>query len=293
MASPMARGLFQKAIGESGAAFGSVMPIESLAVREKTDGEWLDSAFGVKSLKELRAMPAGKLIDAVKPRGLNGFWPVIDGRFLTEPVADTYAAGKQAKVPLLAGWNRDEASFFASRGMTVKEFENMANDMFKERAAEFLKFYPAGNNEEALRSYIDYFSDSFMGLSTWKWLEAQRSTGDSPVYRYHFELAALPSRFHPGNFAFHSDEIEYVFGTLSVRPGETVRTEDRKLSDQMMSYWTNFARTGDPNGPSLSTWPKYDKEEPLIHLDSVISSGPDALRPRYEFLLKGIPPFHF
>ena len=293
MASPVARGLFQKAIGESGAPFGSVMPIETLEAREKADGEWLSSAFGIKPLKELREIPTDKLLDAVMRRGWSGFWPVIDGKFLTEPVADTYAAGEQAKVPLLAGWNRDEASFFAKQGMTVEQFKDMARDMFKERAAEFLKLYPGNTGEQALRSFIDYEGDSFIGLGTWKWLEAQRKTGDSPVYRYHFELAALPSKFHPGIFAFHSDEIEYALGTLKMRPGELVRPEDRKLSEQMMNYWTNFAKTGDPNGPGLPAWPKYDWDDSLIHLDRIITSGPDALRPRYEFLLKGLPAFHF
>ncbi len=68
---------------------------------------------------------------------------------------------------------------------------------------------------------------------------------------------------------------------------------DRKLSDQMMGYWTNFAKTGDPNGPGLPTWPSYSKDGLLIHLDSPITSGPDTLRPRYEFLLKGMPPSEF
>jgi para-nitrobenzyl esterase len=71
------------------------------------------------------------------------------------------------------------------------------------------------------------------------------------------------------------------------------RPEDRKLSDEMMSYWTNFAKTGDPNGPGLPVWPKYDKDDSLIHLDSTITSGPDTTRPRYEFLEKGMPAARF
>ena len=125
---------------------------------------------------------------------------------------------------------------------------------------------------------IAYGSDAFIAFSTWKWLEAHRKTGDSPVYRYHFELPRRPSKFHPGTFAFHSDDIEYVFGTLDTRPGvRHAAPEDRKLSEQMMSYWTNFAKTGDPNGPGLPVWPKYDEDDSLIHLDSTITSGPDTL----------------
>jgi para-nitrobenzyl esterase len=292
MASPAAQGLFHKAIGESGAAFSDVLPTDNLDAREKKDGAWVDG-LGVKSLEELRALPTEKILAGVKAKGREGFPPVIDGKLLTEPVPDTYAAGKQAHLPLLAGWNRDEGSFFGMRGMTTSQYKGMASGLFKERAADFLKLYPGDTDEQALRAAIDYGSDAFIAFGTWKWIEAHRKTGDSPVYRYHFELAALPSKYHPGTFAFHSDDIEYVFGTLDTRPGETVRPEDRKLSEQMMGYWTNFAKTGDPNGPGLPPWPKYDKDDSLIHLDATITSGPDTLRPRYEFLLTGMPTFHF
>jgi para-nitrobenzyl esterase len=290
MASPMAKGLFAKGIGESGAAFSDVLPTDTLAARETKDDQWV-AGLGVKSLLELRALSTDKVLDAVKTRR-SGFPPDIDGKFLTEAVPDTYAAGRQAHVPLLAGWNRDEGSFFAN-GMTAEKWKGMAAAMFKDRAAEFLTLYPGDTDEQAVNSAIAYGSDSFIAFGTWKWLEAQRKTGDSPVYRYHFELRATPSKFHPGTFAFHSDDIEYVFGTLDTRPGWTVSADDRKLSDEMMSYWTNFARTGDPNGAGLPVWPKYDKDDSLIHLDSTITSGPDTLRGRYEFLLKGMPASRF
>ena len=293
MASPLARGLFHKGIGESGGALGQGgLNYDTLEAREKKDGEWVAS-LGVTSLKQLRAMPAAAILKAVKGKEMGGIPPDIDGKLLIEPVADTYAAGRQAHVSLLAGWNRDEDSFVALDSMTAEKYKGMAASLFKERAAEFLKLYPGDTDEQALRSAIDYTSDSFIAFGTWKWLEEHRQTGQSAVYRYHFELAAPPSKFHPGSFAFHSDDIEYVFGTLDTRPGAVWRPEDRKLSDAMMSYWTNFAKSGDPNGPGLPEWPKYGEGDPLIHLDSTITSGPDTLRPRYEFLLKGLPPMRF
>ena len=292
MASPLTHGLFQKAIGESGAAFSGSLHYDPLEAREKTDGDWV-ATLGVKSLKELRALPADKVREEALKNGLLGFPPDIDGKLLVEPVEDTYAAGRQAHVPLIAGWNADEGAMFAGRGMTAEQWKQAAERLYKERAPEFLKLYPGDTDAQALRSSIDYGSDSFIAFSTWKWIEAHRKTGESPVYRYHFELKAPDSTYFKGGFAAHADDIEYVFGTLDTRPGATWRPEDRKMSEQMMSYWTNFAKTGDPNGPGLPPWPKYDKDDSLIHLDSTITSGPDTLRPRYEFLLRGMPVFHF
>jgi para-nitrobenzyl esterase len=173
--------------------------------------------------------------------------------------------------------------------MTVAQWKDKATSLFDDRADEFLDLYPGDTDEQALRSAIDYYGDTFIAFGTWKWIEAQSKTGDSPVYRYHFELTAPPSKFHPGWYAFHSDDIEYVFGTLDTRPGVVWRPEDRKLSEQIMEYWTNFARTGDPNGPGLPEWPRFDKSGAILHLDSEITAGPDTTRPRYEFLLKNLP----
>jgi para-nitrobenzyl esterase len=179
------------------------------------------------------------------------------------------------------------------RGMTADQWKAMANGLFKERAAEFLTLYPGDTDATALRAAIDYGSDAFIAFSTWQWLQAQVKTGDAPVYRYHFELPATPSKFHPGTFAFHSDDIEYVFGTLDTRPGFNVSPADRTLSEQIMSYWTNFAKTGDPNGPGLPAWPRYDKTGELIHLDTTVTAGPDTNAARYAFLMKGMPALHF
>jgi para-nitrobenzyl esterase len=289
MASPMAQGLFERAIGESGGAMGVGAPDQpTLADREQQNQDWIAS-LGVTTLAELRALPADRILAAATAKGAPGFSAaVVDGKVLPEPVADIYAAGKQAHVPLLAGWNRDEGGP-PENPMTAAQWKETAARLFGDNAAQFLALYPGDTDEQAERSAIDYNGDTFIAFGTWKWIEAQVKTGDAAVYRYHFELPAPPSKFHPGSYAFHSDDIEYVFGTLDTRPDAVWRPEDRKLSGEIMDYWTNFAKTGDPNGAGLPEWARYDKTGDVMHLDADSKASADTTRARYEFLLENKP----
>jgi len=283
MAVPAARGLFRSGIGESGAVLArSAYAYESLEVRAPRDARLFD-ALGVKTLEQARALPAVDVLAAATKTQTARLAPVIDGRFLLEPIMATYAAGRQMHVPLLAGFNRDEAGFAATR-TTPEKWRSVADKRFGDKAAEFLALYPSTTDVELNRSAADFARDSFIAYGTWKWMEIHRKTGDSPIYRYRFDLAAPPSQFHAEPEAFHSDEIEYVFGTLDTRRGAVWRASDRKLSEQIMSYWTNFAKTGDPNGPGLPLWPRYSEGDPVLHLDDPITVQPDEQRPRYQFL---------
>jgi para-nitrobenzyl esterase len=173
--------------------------------------------------------------------------------------------------------------------MTTVDWRAAALRHFGDDAERFLALYPGDTDDEASRSAIDYNGDTFIAFGTWKWIEAQTKTGDAAVYRYHLELPAPSSKFHPGEYAFHSDDIEYVFGTLDTRPGAEWRPEDRSLSEEMMEYWTNFAKTGDPNGARLPEWPRYDRTGEVMHLDAKPMASPDTTRGRYEFLLAHKP----
>jgi para-nitrobenzyl esterase len=284
MAAPAARGLFHKAIGESGAFFGNAISMSPVTKRAGQDQAWTDS-LGAKNLTELRAMPADKLLEAASKQPVIRFSPVVDGEFLTEPVAATYAAGRQAHIPTIIGWNRDERAGTLSKGMTAEKWKAFAAEHYKENAERFLAAFPGKNDEEAVRSADAYTTAGFIALGAWRWVEAQAGTSRSPVYRYRFDLPSPPSDMHPeGKYAFHSAELEYVFGTLDTRRGATWRPEDRKLSEQIVAYWTNFARTGDPNGEGLPHWPSFDKTKELIHLDNSITAGPDTSRAQFEFL---------
>jgi para-nitrobenzyl esterase len=292
MASPLATGLFHKAIGESGAAFHSRgLSFRSRAEREAIDSKFASSALGAQTLAQLRAVPAPKLLETASKksegRDAFSFGPDVDGYFLPESVPTIFAAGKQNDVPLLAGWNRDEGSFdVASHKPTVASLKERSETEFGERAGEFLRLYSADNDEQAYRSMEDFEGDRFIAYSTWKWMEMQKASGKQVVYRYRFDLALPPDPKESGPaVANHSGEIEYVFGMLDSK-ARPWRPEDRKLSEQMQKYWTNFARTGDPNGPDLPKWPSYESGSgwQTMFLSASPEAHKDEMRDRYLFL---------
>jgi para-nitrobenzyl esterase len=171
--------------------------------------------------------------------------------------------------------------------MTAEKWKAFAAEHFGKQADEFLAAFPGNTDEQAMQSADSYTTAAFIAFGTWRWVEAQLQTGEQPVYRYRFDLPAPPSEAHPeSNRAWHSDELEYVFGTLDARRGATWRPEDRALSEQIMDYWTNFALTGNPNGKGLPLWPRYEADRRLIHFDNPIAVTPDTTSPQFEFMMK-------
>jgi para-nitrobenzyl esterase len=297
MASPLAEGLFHKAIGESGAFFsagGGTLSLAPLGDAEKAGARFVEST-GAASIAALRAKPAQEVLDAaLKTRQF--FAPIVDGYFLPSDAYTIYAAGRQHHVPLLAGWNADEmraAVTLRPQKPTAQSFAEDTRKRFGAHADAILKAYPAATDAEALESAAALGSDMFIGYATWKWMELHGATGGSPVYRYSFDrkIPVPPDNKVNGVPATsadigarHAGEIEYVFGTLDRSlPKVPWEAADRALSDAMTAYWANFARTGDPNGPGLPKWPRYSaSDRRVLHLDATIKDANDAMRPRYE-----------
>jgi para-nitrobenzyl esterase len=246
--------------------------------------------LGLKTLAALRTAPAEKLLKAAmkEQEGITvfKFSPCIDGYFLPEPVPLIFAQGKQNDVPLMARWNHDEgdSELNGNKNPDAATYRVAVEKEFGARAADFLKLYPGRTNGEALRSLQDFNGDDFIAFSTWKWIEAQKASGKQAVYRYRFDMSLPSANERQGLGAYHSAEIEYLFGQLDSK-NLPWRVEDRTLSAQMQKYWTNFARTGDPNGAGLAKWPEYRREDGwVMHLEARPEARRDDLRGRYELL---------
>jgi para-nitrobenzyl esterase len=279
--SPQAKGLFQRAIAESGGAIGlSVNPMRKLADAEQA-GLRVAEALGAKSLTELRAKSA----DDVMKSARGGGNVIIDGWLLPEDPGAIFAEGKQNDVPTLVGSNKDEGTFFLQKGPADRFLEN-SHRRFADLADTFLKLYPAGSDDEAFASQLAAFRDE-LGFVMRNWAQLQAKTGKSKAYLYYFTheppSPATSQRGGRGSGATHGAEAQYVFENLA--PGRPWTDLDHQLADAISSYWVNFATTGDPNGRNLPKWPAYDEKKsdrPLV-LGDKVEIGPEPNQAQLAF----------
>ena len=279
--SPQAKGLFQRAIAESGGAIGlSVNSMRKLADAEQA-GLRVAEALGAKSLTELRAKSA----DDVMKSARGGGNVIIDGWLLPEDPGAIFAEGKQNDVPTLVGSNKDEGTFFLQKGPADRFLEN-SHRRFADLADTFLKLYPAGSDDEAFASQLAAFRDE-LGFVMRNWAQLQAKTGKSKAYLYYFTheppSPANSPRGGRGSGATHGAEAQYVFENLA--PGRPWTDLDHQLADAISSYWVNFATTGDPNGRNLPKWAAYDEKKsdrPLV-LGDKVEIGPEPNQAQLAF----------
>jgi para-nitrobenzyl esterase len=310
MASPLAKNLFAGAIGESGSMI-SLQPMPSLAKGEEM-GVNFAKEVQAKSLADLRAMPAEQLLEATAKPGIPWFWPIVDGYFFPKSPAEIFAAGEQAKVPLLAGWNSEEMgaqSILGKEAPTKENYTAAVQKLYGDKAQGVLKLYPASTEEEVIQAATDLAGDRFIGYSTWKWVDVHSKNSNKPTYRYYYtrprpamtaEMGdAAPGlaggvvknsdpnaiKMPPARGAVHSAEIEYAMGNLPYNKVYAWTPEDFKVSETMQAYFANFIKTGNPNGSGLPQWPasKGDQVQ-VMHIDVTSQAKPDQTRARYQFL---------
>jgi para-nitrobenzyl esterase len=261
MTSALARGLFARAIGESGALIAPIAPV-SLRKLEHQDQAMADK-LGIDSLAAWRQLPAGKLLQATRAAGAAEAEVAIDGYLLSEAPALTFARGGQAKVPLLLGSNSQEGFYTGildKRSPTPANYREALKKLFGQQAARALALYPGDSEAQVKQSATALAGDLFIAHSTWRWMDLQRRTGDAPVYYYYFDQPR-PGKRHPApgevaaSGAVHSGEIEYALGNLDGNTVYAWTAADRETSRVMQGYFANFIKTGDPNGKGLPGWP--------------------------------------
>ena len=272
-ASPAAHGLFQRAISESGGNFGgpkykstdggATSPPLSVA---ETSGQKFLEKLGVKSIAAARALPADAIQKGVGPGLQASFFPVFDGNVLPRDQYALYLAKKFNDTPVLIGTNSDEGALFIQMPMKSAQFEQFVRAGFGAQADAILAAYPHATDAEAFKAAKDVMRESTFAWHTWAWAMLQTEKGKGKAFVYYFDHRTPQSP----NGSNHGSEIAYVFGTLGAGAGPIFgvpnppRPGDVKLSDLMSSYWTNFAKTGDPNGPGLPPWPAFSAADQKV-----------------------------
>ena len=299
MASPLSKGLMQRAIGESGSVLGNLKP-RPLALAER-QGKEFERRVGAHSLEQLRAMDAQALLKASGEKDVPEFDPTIDGYFLPRSPEAIYQAGKQAHVPLLVGSNSQEGDYLNLLDGKAPTPENYRAAMKKRMGAhadEALKLYPATTEAEVKASGTAFEGDQFIAFATWRWMNVHRQTGQAPVYYYYFvqpRPAKRDGSAGPDAGAVHSGEIEYALGNLDGNNVFAWTAADHRVSDIMQGYWVNFIKTGNPNGGDLPAWPPAASKDggvlrQVIGVDTHVTVDHNAARS--EFLQRADPDAH-
>jgi len=263
MASPRAKGLFQRAIGESGGLFEPLqLAPKYLLANAEQDGVKYAISLGAPSLQELRRLPADRLTG--NAGGI--VHPVIEALVLPLAPYEAFASGQQNDVPLLLGSNAEEArSLTDVTHVKASTFDSDLANSFGALPPPLIAAYPHATDEEARQAQLGLERDLRFGWDMWAWARLQAGTGQRPVFYYSFrQQPPFPAgSVYAGWGASHYAELWYVFDHLDQSPWNWT-AGDRKLAGEMSNYWVNFAKSGDPNGPGLPLWPAFTNTESKV-----------------------------
>src|SRR5579862_380837 len=307
LASPMARGLFQKAIVESGGSRDSVLTARPMSkdgvdpnypVSAETIGIKFAQSMGIEgtdqaALAKLRALGAEQVVGGAPSQPVGSVQnfettPILDGKIITETAETAYKARRAPHVPLMLGSNSADTAGNRIRASSKEQL--WAH--FGQWSAEAKAAYdPDGT--KTLATLVSEANDDFGQAEAARFAATAFAKNGSPVYLYRFSYVQTGMRQMLRAGTPHGGEIAFVFGTLGVGgfgpPPPPATDEDRAVSRMAQSYWVNFARTGDPNGAGLPTWPRYDQGKDLIfefHPDGSAGAIPDPWKPRLDVMQK-------
>jgi para-nitrobenzyl esterase len=302
LASPQARGLFHKAIAQSGGSRDSVLtarPIRAdgvdpnYPVSAETIGITFAKSMGIEgtdeaALVKLRALSADEVLRGAPPQPgappPQETTPILDGKLITETAETAYKARRMPRLPLLLGSNSADTAGNRIRSRTKEEFFAR----FGQWSAEAKAAYdPDGTTD--LATMVSRANDDFGQAEPARFAANAFAANGSPVYLYRFSYVQTSMREMARSGAPHGGEIAYVFGTLTAGRGGAPTPEDHAVSRMAQTYWVNFAKTGDPNGAGLPSWPRHDPKKDLIfdfRPDGSAGAGTDSRKARLDVTQK-------
>jgi para-nitrobenzyl esterase len=295
VASPLAKGLFIRAIAESGGRFdrGAHLSEDRNGVTsaEKV-GLTLAKAAGADSVKALRVIAAETLVHIPSFRTQEN----IDGWVLPDEIRTIFAQQRQNNVPVIVGSNANEMTSLigaAALPKTLEEFRTRIAQQYGGKAGAFEKAYGVTGESDVADAILGAARDATFTLHMRTWARMTAAAG-SKAYLYSFSHVP-PHPNHAWLRAFHAGELPYVFNVLGSgdprEAGFAYTDADRRLADQMSTYWTNFVKTGDPNGNGLPKWTSYNLEsEPYMDFGGTVQERAHLLKVQLDFLEDTVPP---
>jgi para-nitrobenzyl esterase len=282
VASPLCKGMFKRAIAESGASFLTGPEGKTKNLKEaESDGVQFARSLQTNSIAELRKIPADELLKTP----FAGRGPIIDGYLLPQSIAGIFAANKQNDVGLLTGWNEDDGVVFGKL-KNADEMKAGAAQLYGADASRFLQLYPANNDAEAASSQADVSRDMIFGMQNYTWANLQADKSRYQVWLYRFTRRLPATGEYTIYGAFHTGEVAYAYDNLHFVTRCPWEPADYTLAKTMSSYWANFAATGNPNRKDLPEWPAYNtKNFPTMMLGAEIKAESLPGREGLDFLI--------
>ncbi len=257
IASPLAKGYFQKAIAQSGGLLGGRF-LQELPTAEAQGQKFMELA-NAKTLKELRELPP-ETLQALSNQPESGrFGGVLDDYFIPKDLMAYFKAGRQNEVKVLTGWVAGDGSLFPTDGITADGFKKSAAENYGARSKAFFTLFPANTDAEAKASQQRLNLLSFAGIPAY--LLAKNMS--ESVWLYEFTHVPTDKPGFPNYGAFHTSEVPFALHTLD-QWNRSWTQEEHELEKKMSGYWVNFAKTGNPNGPGLPLWNPFKTSESAV-----------------------------